>query len=153
MVAHNFTIRAVAQESAEILTHIHEQCFPRYWNREAFTDFFVVDGTFSFLVENEFEPVAMLVYRVAFEQADILTLAVLPSWRKKGIAKLLVEKMLDGCKGLGVKKIFLEVEVGNDPAIKLYEDYDFKHISRRKLYYQQLDGSLTDALVMSRKIN
>lgn len=152
MLNDGLVIRQVTESEADTLTEIHKKCFPRYWNRQAFTDFFAVQGTFAFLVEKENEQVAMMVYRVSFEQVDILTLAVLPAWRKRGIAKILVEKMLENCQALGAKKIFLEVEVGNDPAIKLYENSGFKHIGRRKLYYQQLDGSLTDALVMSKKL-
>lgn len=149
----NLTIRQVAETEADKLTKIHEICFPRYWNREVFTDFFAVQDTFAFLVEDGKEAVAMLVYRTAFDQAEILTIAVLPSYRKQGVAGKLVEDMLEKCKNLGVEKLFLEVEVGNNPAIKLYETYGFQHINRRKLYYQQLDGSLTDALVMMKKLS
>ena len=152
MLSDDFSIRQVTQLEADTLTAIHEKCFPRYWNREAFVDFFSVEGTFAFLVEAMEKPVAMMVYRVAFEQVDVLTLAVLPAWRKQGIAKFLVEKMLENCKELGARKILLEVEIGNEPALKLYENIGFKHIGRRKLYYQQPDGSFTDALVMSKKI-
>lgn len=148
----DFTLRQVAQEQAEILTEIHKECFPRYWNREAFTDFFAVAGTVAFLVEDKENPVAMLVYRISFEQADILTIAVRPKWRRQGISRALLEEAFVNCKNLGVEKIFLEVEEGNEAAIKLYENKGFKHAGRRKLYYQQLDGSLTDALVMSKKI-
>ncbi len=149
----NLTIRQVAETEADKLTKIHEICFPRYWNREVFTDFFAVQDTFAFLVEDGKEAVAMLVYRTAFDQAEILTIAVLPSYRKQGVAGKLVEDMLEKCKSLGVEKLFLEVEVGNAPAIKLYENSGFHHINRRKLYYQQLDGSLTDALVMMKKLS
>ncbi len=148
----NFTVRQVAEPQADILTKIHAECFPRYWNRQVFTDFFSVKDTLAILVEEENQPIAMMVYRVTFEQADVLTVAVLPVWRRRGIARKLVEGMIEKCQQLGVKKIFLEVEVGNDSAIKLYENMGFTHISRRKLYYQQLDGSLTDALVMKKKL-
>ncbi len=152
VVRKDFTIRQVAETEADKLTNIHAICFPRYWNRDVFTDFFAVKDTFAFLVEEGQEAVAMLVYRVAFDQAEILTIAVLPAYRKQGIARKLVEDMLEKCKSLGVEKLFLEVEVGNDSAIKLYETFGFQHINRRKLYYQQLDGSLTDALVMMKKL-
>lgn len=152
MLNSDFTLRRVGQQQAEILTDIHKLCFPRYWNREAFTDFFSVAGTFAFLIEKNERAVAMSVYRVSFEQADVLTIAVLPEWRGQGIARGLLTEMVANCAGLGVKKLFLEVEEGNNPAIKLYENSGFKHVGRRKLYYQQLDGSLTDALVMSRSI-
>jgi len=148
----NFSTRNVLENEAEILTRIHEECFPRYWNRQAFTDFFATKNTFAILVESDKEPVAMMVYRVAFEQADVITIAVRPAFRKLGIAKKLLTEAISHCAALGAKKLFLEVEVGNDPAIKLYENYGFKHIGRRKLYYQQPDGSLTDALVMNKKL-
>ncbi len=148
----HFTTRIVSKEESEILTKIHEECFPRYWNRQAFTDFFSVAGTFAKLVEQGGEAVAMMVYRVSFEQAEIITLGVRPKFRGVGIADKLLADALSHCASLGAEKMFLEVEVGNEPAIKLYEKAGFKHISRRKLYYQQLDGTLTDALVMSRKL-
>ena len=148
----NFTTRFVSKNEAELLTEIHEEWFPRYWNRQAFTDFFAVKNTFAKLVECEEKPIAMMVYRVAFDQADVLTVAVLPAFRGRGIARKLVADALIHCTELGAEKLFLEVEVGNAPAIKLYENLGFKHISRRKLYYQQLDGSLTDALVMAKKL-
>ncbi len=149
----DFAIRQVTQSEAEILTYIHEKCFPRYWNRQAFTDFFAVKDTFAFLVEEGAEPIAMTVYRVALDQADVMTIGVLPQWRRRGIAKMLVGKIISDCKDLGVKKLFLEVEDGNSAGLRLYEQYGFEHISRRKLYYKQLDGSLTDALVMVKKLD
>ncbi len=148
----DLTIRQVTETEADTLTKIHEECFPRYWNRQAFTDFFAVKDTFALLVEDGGKAIAMMVYRVAFDQADVLTLAVVPAFRRRGIAKMLVEKTLESCKALGAKKLFLEVEDGNIAALKLYENAGFKNISRRKLYYQQLDGSFTDALVMAKKL-
>lgn len=154
----NFVICRVLEDSADILTKIHEECFPRYWNRDAFTDFFAVSGTLAFLVEErdmlgkEKNPVAMVIYRTAFEQADIITIAVRPNWRRKNISRFMMEKVLSDCKQKEVKKIFLDVEEGNIPAIKLYESIGFKYISRRKLYYQQPNGTFTDALVMEKKL-
>jgi len=148
----SLAIRSVGEAEAEILTAIHTECFPRYLNRQAFTDFFVVKNTFALLVENGAEPVAMIVYRVAMEHADIITIGVLPGSRRHGIARMLLEKILDDCRQMGVQKIFLEVEDGNSAGLNLYEQAGFKHISRRKLYYRQLDGSLTDALVMEKRL-
>lgn len=147
-----FSLRQVSEAEAGTLTEIHEKCFPRYWNREAFTDFFSVKGTCAFLVEENENPVAMVVYRISFDQADILTIAVLPQWRRKGLAEKMLSEMLVRCKNAGVKKMFLEVEEGNISAFNLYEKSGFKQIGRRKLYYQQLDGSYTDALVMEKKL-
>ena len=147
--------RRVGEEAADLLTRIHEECFPKYWNREAFTDFFAVEHTFTTLVLSplpEGEAMAMMVYRIAGDQADIITLAVRPAFQRRGLAASMLGNALADCRELGVEKMFLEVEADNAAAITLYEHAGFTHVTRRKLYYQQLDGSLTDALVMSKKL-
>lgn len=148
----NPSLRRLDDTEADILAAIHEECFPRYWNREAFIDFFAVENTFAWLAEIDGVPAAMMVYRQVHEQADILTLAVRPAYRRHGLAKRLLDDALAHCRALGADTMLLEVEDGNAPALTLYEQAGFTLVSRRKLYYLQSDGSLTDALVMRRKL-
>jgi len=146
-------LRQVFAESAELLAAIHAECFPRYWNSSEFTDFFSVPGTQAVLAEVAGgKPAGMLVYRLQFEQADILTLAVLPAFRGQGVATQLLAHGLEAVQRYGAQKMFLEVEDGNAAALALYEKAGFSHLSRRKLYYRQKDGSFTDALVMTKKL-
>jgi ribosomal protein S18 acetylase RimI-like enzyme len=171
----DFTLAEADKNSAQTLAAIHEECFPNYWNSEAFTDFFSVENTFALVAEivtrdsclvpceekkntrvTSHEPlgtlpVGMIVYRIAGGQADILTLAVRPSWRRHGIADALLNEAMRHCEKLGAASLFLDVEDGNQAAIALYERRGFTHLRRRKLYYRQKDGSYTDALVMTRK--
>ena len=135
-----------------MLSRIHEECFPNYWNRDAFTNFFGVKNTFALLAEIVGEPVGMMVVRPQHEQADILTIAVRPAFRRGGIARQLLTHALDKAREFGAETLFLEVEDGNIAAITLYERAGFIHAGRRKLYYRQLDGTFTDALVMRRKL-
>lgn len=145
------SFRYVDKDEAQTLTRIHEECFPNYWNRDAFVDFFSVSGTYALLAEKAGQPIAMAVYRVQYEQAEILTLAVRPAFRRRGIARLMLAEMLARIANSTAKKLFLEVENGNSNALNLYEKAGFTHVSRRKLYYRQKDGTFTDALVMSYK--
>lgn len=94
----------------------------------------------------------MMVYRVQQEQAEIITLAVLPSHRRQGIARELLKKTIENCRAAGASELFLDVEDGNLAAMQLYETHGFSFIRRRKLYYRQKDGSFTDALVMAKKL-
>ena len=94
----------------------------------------------------------MMVYRMLYEQADIITIAVLPEHRRQGIARMLLAEAIRNATEKGCKHMFLDVEDGNNAAISLYEGFGFRHISRRKLYYRQKDGSFTDALVMKCKL-
>jgi [ribosomal protein S18]-alanine N-acetyltransferase len=147
----NFKIRAADKSDAERMAVLHEQCFPNYWQHETFTDFFSVRGTFGLIAEAP-QPVAMMVFRVLYEQADIITLAVEPAFRRQGIGRELLARAMAESAALGASKMFLDVEDGNVTAVQLYEKYGFSVIHRRKHYYRQKDGSFTDALVMTRKI-
>jgi [ribosomal protein S18]-alanine N-acetyltransferase len=131
---------------------IHAASFPNYWNSESFTNFFSVPGTFAFIAENAATPAAMAVCRVQHEQADLITIAVSPPYRRQGIARLLMRKVMETAVSSGARTLFLDVEEGNQPALALYQGLGFAHLSRRKLYYRQKDGSFTDALVMKCKL-
>lgn len=76
-----------------------------------------------------------------FDEVHILHMAVHNEHRRIGIGKKLIETALS----LGGKKLFLEVRESNFQAIKLYESFGFKTISKRKKYYQDNDE---DALIM-----
>jgi ribosomal-protein-alanine N-acetyltransferase len=150
-------LRPVTAREAELLTQIHRECFANYWNLDAFNDFFTVAGTYALLAEERESdspvPAGMAVYRISHEQADIITLAVLPAFRRQGIARMLLIGAMEDAARLGAKAMFLDVEDGNTPAIKLYETFGFRQVNRRKLYYRQKDGSFTDALVMTKKLS
>ena len=67
---------------------------------------------------------------------DILSIAVLNDYRKKGVATKLLQKIFEKANIINVKKIFLEVRCSNIPAINFYEKIGFNKISTRKNYYE-----------------
>jgi len=148
-----FRYRQAFAQDASTLAKIHEECFPNYWDSNAFTNFFGIDHTRAVLVEagpaGAVQWAGMMVYRVVHEQADIITIAVRPDWRRKGLARDLMQVAMTHAKKLGAVGMFLDVEEGNIPAWRLYETLGFRQINRRKDYYKQKDGSFTDALVMT----
>lgn len=145
-------LKTAGAGDVDILQGLHQECFSIYWNNEVFTDFFSIGGTRAILSLEAEKPIGMVVWRVQFEQAEILTLAVLPKFRRCGVARALVMAALADCLKAGADTLFLDVEEGNDAAIALYESLGFTHIRRRKLYYRKKDGTFTDALVMKKKI-
>ncbi len=67
---------------------------------------------------------------------EILSIAVHPKHRRKGIGKLLMKEIIKKLQNeFGVKRIKLQVKVSNKPAIKLYERLGFKIGTRLKKYY------------------
>ena len=78
------------------------------------------------------------------DDMELLWIFVMPHARAKGISKHLMNHLIAESRNtFRSEKIFLEVRAGNHPAIKLYESFGFKLLSRRPAYYS--DGE--DAFV------
>ena len=79
-------------------------------------------------------------------QCDITNVAVLPSFRRKGVGKRLIEHLIQYCKNANLSPIFLEVRQSNEPAKSLYSGFGFKEVGTRKKYYSDTGE---DAIIMS----
>lgn len=77
-------------------------------------------------------------------EAEIYDIFVDPSFRRRGIARKLINKMLDNIKELSIPYVFLEVAIDNRPAINLYKSFGFIEVGKREKYYD----NKTDALIM-----
>ena len=82
------------------------------------------------------------------DDAEITNIVTKKSERKKGIGKLLLEKLIEMAKKFEKDIISLEVNSKNIPAINLYKLFDFKEVGIRKKYYNGIDN----AIIMSKKI-
>ena len=79
--------------------------------------------------------------RTAPDENEILNLAVDPQFRRRGVARQLVELVLEALHGA----LFLEVRESNHAARKMYQSLGFQVISLRKKYYNEPEES---AIVM-----
>jgi ribosomal-protein-alanine N-acetyltransferase len=72
---------------------------------------------------------------LAGDVADIHTLTVIPSFRRKGIATQILKELESWAISNGIKDFMLEMREGNLEAQPLYEKYGYQVISRRDNYY------------------
>jgi ribosomal-protein-alanine N-acetyltransferase len=72
---------------------------------------------------------------IAGDVADIHTLTVIPSYRRKGIATQILAELEGWALSKGFKDFMLEMREGNLEAQPLYEKYGYQVISRRDNYY------------------
>ena len=72
---------------------------------------------------------------LAGDVADIHTLTVIPSFRRKGIATQMLQELESWAISKGIKDFMLEMREGNLEAHPLYEKYGYQVISRRDNYY------------------
>lgn len=93
------------------------------------------------------ERVAYAVYGFDGDAFSLMNLAVVPAHRREGIARLVLEDLLDEARSLDVAEVWLEVAVDNVGALALYRSFGFEDVRIRKRYYQP-EG--IDALVMRR---
>jgi ribosomal protein S18 acetylase RimI-like enzyme len=70
----------------------------------------------------------------------ILTIDVLPSHRRRGIAQMLLQKIEEIFKERGVKSCRLEVREDNVAALKLYQKLGYKKVARLEHYYGNVHG-------------
>lgn len=82
------------------------------------------------------------------DSTEITNIVVRKDKRKKGIGKLLLDKLILITKNMNKESISLEVNEKNEAAIKLYENAEFKKVGLRKKYYNNID----DAIIMTKKI-
>lgn len=71
----------------------------------------------------------------AWPEYEIRTIGVEPAAQRRGIARLMMDAIVELADSHDAP-IFLEVRVGNDPAIRLYEAYDFVINGLRRNYYR-----------------
>lgn len=75
-------------------------------------------------------------------KGHIVSLAVLPSSREKGVGTALVEEAMNGMRKRGCYEAYLEVRVGNEAAIHLYERLHFRMGSKLPGYYRDGEPAL-----------
>ena len=119
------------------LSDLHKKCFPnRPWSADDFRDL-KQSGCEIIMSENGF-----IVYRIAVDEAEIITIGVNPETRRLGIAAAMIGIIEKNLKNQGVKNLFLEVASTNTPARKLYENSGFQVVGIRPKYYDGVDAIL-----------
>ena len=128
---------------------LHAQCFtaPRPWLAAEFAA--IVSDPLCFTL---IESVGFLIGRAVAGEAEILTLAVAPDARRRGIAARLVQGFLAEAQNRAATSVFLEVAASNHGAIGLYLQSGFTEVGVRRGYYTQPSSAAIDAVVMSRQL-
>lgn len=132
-----------------VLAGIHAEAFDDPWSVEGILPMLRIPSTVGVLALAGDEPAGFILVRAIVDEAEILTLAVRPRFRRQGVAAALLEAMATRLRRRDVSQVFLEVAVDNTGAIALYETAGFKHSGLRRGYYAHRDGSRTDAHVMT----
>jgi ribosomal-protein-alanine N-acetyltransferase len=139
-------IRKAGPLHATALSAIHARAFPQdeFWDAHIIAGQLSQPGVFGLLDERG----GMLLARLAADEAEVLTVAVVPERRQQGLGAALMRAAAEEARSRGAIKLFLEVSTRNPAARGLYQQLGFAQVGRRAGYYA--DG--TDALVLSKDL-
>lgn len=148
---------ALAVEPASLrdapkLAQLHAASFHRGWGEGEFEQMLAERNTLVHRLRQGRKTIGFAVSRMAADEAEILSIAVEPSHRGRGLSRNLLLTHLGHLAGRGVRAVFLEVEENNQPARRLYDRAGFAVTGRRERYYRQ-DGEQLNALIMRRDLS
>ncbi len=112
---------------------IHEASFPprERWGADAMCMQLELPGAFGLIDPGG----GFVLARVAADEAEILTLAVMPPGRRAGLGRALLAAAMAEARARGASAMFLEVAEENTAARALYADAGFAAVGTRPNYY------------------
>jgi ribosomal-protein-alanine N-acetyltransferase len=111
------------------------------WSTESMASELGSDHTYYLVAIDPAKPDALAGYAGLLapdggRDGDIQTIAVAPSARRRGLGRILMERLIAESVARRARQIFLEVRADNPNARALYDSLGFEQIAVRKRYYQ-----------------
>ena len=136
-------IRYATEQDTEDILKLEAECMPHPWSRDDIEALITDERKFALLAEEDGMTAGYIGISYVLDEAEVGNICVSADHRRRGLASALIDRTSEILKGLGVIRIFLEVESDNVGAIALYERCGFIRYSERKDYY----GTGRDALL------
>jgi ribosomal-protein-alanine N-acetyltransferase len=156
-MAADLVLRRLGALDLDRAAAVHGESFAplgeRAWTRQDLAGLLASPGVTGLLLQAEGRDAGIALCRVAADEAELLTIAVRPTERRRGAGRRLLTAVIDHAREAGAGALFLEVGADNPPARALYEAMGFRAIGTRTAYYRRGDGPLVDALVMRLSLN
>lgn len=134
----------------EALAALHARCFDRTpppWAAQSFNGVLEHPATVAV-----FLPGGFAIGRTAADEAELLTLAVAPDARRRGLGRRLATAFERAARDRGAGAAFLEVAASNAPARALYAALGYAEVGLRSGYYAPPGAAPVDALVLRKAL-
>ena len=122
--------------------------YPHPWTRGNFTDSLATGYHGRVLRDDAGQLLGYFLLMAAVDEAHLLNVAVRAERQGEGLGRYLLDQVADCARALGMESVLLEVRPSNLRALKVYKQYGFAEIGRRKAYYPDHNGQREDAIVM-----
>jgi ribosomal-protein-alanine N-acetyltransferase len=140
-----YRIRSAVPADAKALLAIERRSFTDPWSEASFNEALTSAWTFGLVAETGRGIAGYMIGREVAGTGEVLNLAVVPEFRRRGIAGALLEAGLVAFRRRNVDEVFLEVRESNRSAQALYLGRGFRAVGQRAAYYR---NPKEDALVL-----
>jgi [ribosomal protein S18]-alanine N-acetyltransferase len=141
-------IEPLAPDAAELLATLHSACFPDDpWEAAAMARLVALTGSFGWMAWDGDAAIGFIMVRDLSNECEILSLGVVPRWRRRGVAQALLRAAIAETRDRKLPSLVLEVATDNDAAGALYAGLGFARVGRRPRYYRRPDGR-ADAFIL-----
>ena len=123
----------MTREDAYELSELDKICFNVPWLEKSFQEEAENPVATYFLAKLDGKIGGYCGVWIVADEGQITNIAVLPEYRKRKIASMLLEEAMRLCNN--AERVILEVRESNIPAISLYEKFGFKKAGIRKNFY------------------
>ena len=141
--------RRTAAEDLERIVEIERESFPSPWGEAAYEEELAARGSVFLAAEAGEETIGFVAARVVMDEGHVIKIAVSGVWRRRGVARLLMDSLEREFMKRGVKVIWLEVRESNRPGRMFYRGLEFHEIAVRRKYYADTGE---DAVVMMKEL-
>ena len=159
-------IRAASPYDVTLLASLQAACFaPEHgadetgvayvgepWSARGWAEVLAMPGSFALIATLPGQPIGFLLAQVLVDEAEVLSLGVLPSHRRAGHGRRLLQAAMDLVAERGAGRFLLEVAEINHRAHRFYASNGFARIGRRTAYYRDQTGAPIDALVLAKPL-
>ena len=140
-----YRIRPAVSADAKAMLALERRAFTDPWSEASFHEALTSAWTFGLVAETGRGMAGYLIGREVAGTGEVLNLAVVPEFRRRGIAGALLEAGLAAFRRRKVDEVFLEVRESNRSAQALYLSRGFRAVGQRASYYR---NPKEDALVL-----
>jgi ribosomal-protein-alanine N-acetyltransferase len=136
-------LRRFSLADLDKILEIEKLSFPyrEAWSKEYFKILYQKNPEEFIVAEENGKVVGYTIGQLKNDSAEIISLAVAPNWRKKGIGKALTEFLINHFRGKKIKEIFLHVRTKNEVATSFYQNLGFEVSKTIKNYYRNGDDA------------
>lgn len=131
----NIIIESFSSKHIHAVAEIEKNCFSQPWSENSLKNELDNPNAYFIVAQADNKTVGYAGLYKILDEGYVTNIAVLDEYRRCGIAKQLLEKILSWGKEKTLSFITLEVRQGNHAAISLYSNFDFKEVGIRKNFY------------------